>query len=161
AYDAMISDRVYRKGKSQEEAFAELRRCAGFQFDPELVERFIKTVLARDENRTASKMPVTKQTALQIGMQIEKLAIAADARDLQTLALMAKPLGATAAKHRISPIAEAASQLEKSIEQRNDLGNLMELTVKLMELCRSTYDAYLPGPTGPASRESPGRRTRS
>ncbi len=46
AYDAMVSDRCYRKGRSHEEAVAELRRCAGGQFDPELVERFIsvKTV---------------------------------------------------------------------------------------------------------------------
>jgi diguanylate cyclase (GGDEF)-like protein/PAS domain S-box-containing protein/putative nucleotidyltransferase with HDIG domain len=44
AYDAMISDRVYRKGRPPEQAMAELRRCAGTQFDPELVERFIAAV---------------------------------------------------------------------------------------------------------------------
>src|SRR5436305_39886 len=37
AYDAMVSDRVYRKGRSPQEAFAELRLWAGRQFDPELV----------------------------------------------------------------------------------------------------------------------------
>jgi response regulator RpfG family c-di-GMP phosphodiesterase len=47
AYDAMMSDRVYCKGRSREEAFAELRRCAGLQFDPELVERFISIVSER------------------------------------------------------------------------------------------------------------------
>jgi HD-GYP domain-containing protein (c-di-GMP phosphodiesterase class II) len=41
AYDAMTSDRPYRKAMSHAEAVAELRRCAGTQFDPELVERFI------------------------------------------------------------------------------------------------------------------------
>jgi putative nucleotidyltransferase with HDIG domain len=41
AFDAMVSDRVYRKGRPPEQAMAELRRCAGTQFDPELVERFI------------------------------------------------------------------------------------------------------------------------
>jgi diguanylate cyclase (GGDEF)-like protein/PAS domain S-box-containing protein len=41
AYDAMTSDRSYRKAMSHEEAVAELQRCAGTQFDPELVERFI------------------------------------------------------------------------------------------------------------------------
>jgi HD-GYP domain-containing protein (c-di-GMP phosphodiesterase class II) len=44
AYDAMISDRPYRKAMSHEEAIEELCRCAGTQFDPELVERFIEIV---------------------------------------------------------------------------------------------------------------------
>ena len=41
AYDAMISRRPYRPGvKTPEEAVAELRRCAGTQFDPAIVEAF-------------------------------------------------------------------------------------------------------------------------
>ena len=44
AYDTMISDRVYRKAHTREEAFAELRRCAGTQFDPVLVEEFIEKI---------------------------------------------------------------------------------------------------------------------
>ena len=41
AYDAMTSERPYRRAMSREDAIAELRRCAGTQFDPDLVERFI------------------------------------------------------------------------------------------------------------------------
>ncbi len=37
AFDAMVTDRVYRKGRPPEEAFEELRRCANTQFDGELV----------------------------------------------------------------------------------------------------------------------------
>jgi len=40
AYDAMTSDRPYRTATSREEALAELRRCAGSQFDPSVVEVF-------------------------------------------------------------------------------------------------------------------------
>jgi diguanylate cyclase (GGDEF)-like protein len=40
AFDAMTTDHVYRPARSQERAMAELFRCAGTQFDPELVERF-------------------------------------------------------------------------------------------------------------------------
>ena len=40
AYDAMTSDRVYRKAISHEEALEELARMAGKQFDPELVAKF-------------------------------------------------------------------------------------------------------------------------
>ncbi|HWQ75835.1 MAG TPA: diguanylate cyclase [Syntrophomonas sp.] len=40
AYDAMTSDRPYRKAMPHEDAIEELKRCAGTQFDPELVEQF-------------------------------------------------------------------------------------------------------------------------
>lgn len=40
AFDAMVSDRVYRKGCSYEDALTELERCAGTQFDPMIVEAF-------------------------------------------------------------------------------------------------------------------------
>ncbi len=48
AYDAMTNDRPYRKALSKEFAFAELKRCAGTQFDPTLVKVF--TELKRNEN---------------------------------------------------------------------------------------------------------------
>ncbi len=41
AYDAMTSDRPYRKAMKSEDAIAELKRCAGTQFDPKLVDIFI------------------------------------------------------------------------------------------------------------------------
>jgi len=47
AYDAMTSDRPYRKAMPQELAIHELRRCAGTQFDPVLVEKFIDIVTSR------------------------------------------------------------------------------------------------------------------
>jgi HD-GYP domain-containing protein (c-di-GMP phosphodiesterase class II) len=40
-FDAMTTDRPYRKALSFEEAFAELRRCSGRQFDPKVVAAFI------------------------------------------------------------------------------------------------------------------------
>ncbi|MHB8125608.1 MAG: HD-GYP domain-containing protein [Desulfitobacteriaceae bacterium] len=43
-YDAMTSDRSYRKGRTHEEAVTELRRVAGTQLDPKLVEIFCKVL---------------------------------------------------------------------------------------------------------------------
>ncbi|MEG6522282.1 sensor domain-containing diguanylate cyclase/phosphohydrolase [Desulfotomaculum sp. 1211_IL3151] len=44
AFDAMTSDRPYRRAKSIKEAILELKECSGTQFDPQLVELFYKTV---------------------------------------------------------------------------------------------------------------------
>lgn len=44
AFDAMTSDRPYRQALSWEEAFSELRKGAGVQFDPHLVDQFTKLV---------------------------------------------------------------------------------------------------------------------
>jgi putative nucleotidyltransferase with HDIG domain len=38
AYDAICSDRPYRAARSEAESLAEIRRCAGTQFDPMIVE---------------------------------------------------------------------------------------------------------------------------
>lgn len=40
-YDAMSEDRIYRKGLPDEIIYAELKRCSGSQFDPQLVKIFL------------------------------------------------------------------------------------------------------------------------
>jgi polar amino acid transport system substrate-binding protein len=41
AYDAMTTERPYCGAMSHDEALAEIRRCSGTQFDPEIVSAFI------------------------------------------------------------------------------------------------------------------------
>ncbi|MEQ8175418.1 MAG: PAS domain S-box protein [Syntrophomonadaceae bacterium] len=45
AFDAMINDRPYRKSMPVEAAIAELKKWAGIQFDPGLVEYFTNTII--------------------------------------------------------------------------------------------------------------------
>lgn len=44
AYDAMTSKRPYQEAMSKEEAKAEIERCSGSQFDPEVVKIFLATL---------------------------------------------------------------------------------------------------------------------
>jgi diguanylate cyclase (GGDEF)-like protein/putative nucleotidyltransferase with HDIG domain len=53
AYDAMSSNRVYRKRFSDEEIIAELERCKGTQFDPIVAEAFIR-ILKKNEFHSLS-----------------------------------------------------------------------------------------------------------
>jgi HD-GYP domain-containing protein (c-di-GMP phosphodiesterase class II) len=47
SFDAMVTDRPYRKGMPHWEAMEELEKCSGTQFDPQVVDAF-KRVYAKD-----------------------------------------------------------------------------------------------------------------
>ena len=67
AYDAMTSQRPYRDAIPPEEAIAELRRCAGSQFDPRVVETFCRTLANRgvdqSDSQHAAEEPVSDRSA--------------------------------------------------------------------------------------------------
>jgi PAS domain S-box-containing protein len=48
AYDAMTSDRIYRKAPGKAYAVQELKRCAGTQFDPKVVQALLEYLSATD-----------------------------------------------------------------------------------------------------------------
>jgi response regulator RpfG family c-di-GMP phosphodiesterase len=60
AFDAMTSDRVYRRGTTYEEALKELERCAGTQFDPFIVQAFKQ--IAEEDWETLRKHSVMERT---------------------------------------------------------------------------------------------------
>jgi HD-GYP domain-containing protein (c-di-GMP phosphodiesterase class II) len=43
-YDAMTSDRAYRKALPHEASVAEIRRCADSQFDPVITAEFVEAI---------------------------------------------------------------------------------------------------------------------
>ena len=53
-YDAMTSDRAYRKALPHEVAVSEIRRCSGAQFDPDVSAPFLDAVEDEREEKRAT-----------------------------------------------------------------------------------------------------------
>lgn len=62
AYGAMTDDRVYRKTHTHAEAVAELKRCSGTQFDPKVVEAFLRVL---DRNPARKSQPIIISLGIQ------------------------------------------------------------------------------------------------
>lgn len=138
AYDAIVSDRVYRKGRSREEAFAELRRCAGRQFDPGLVERFVQSV---KDYRPSSIDIQSKQSALNIGLHISRLVNAIDNHNSAEIKTLASQVEAMAADFQIPQVEALALQIKESADK--DELQLIEMVNELLSLCRSAHKTYV------------------
>ncbi len=143
SYDAMVSDRVYRKGRSHREAIEELRRCAGTQFDPNLVEHFAQKT-APDGPDTDPAVPTPQQPTIQIGYQVERLAQAIDTQDVQGLESLAARLSLIARSCDLEPIALAADRIEQQAgADEIEWLSLLRETNELLDICRKTQSGYL------------------
>jgi HD superfamily phosphodiesterase len=135
AFHAMVSHRPYRQARSYEEAFKELRRCAGTQFDPDLVEHFVEVVSARDESRRKGNEPVSNSMKLEIGREVEKIFVAVNNSSFSTLSVSAEHLATRATQYGLVQIAETASEIEKAAVENRDQMEIVQLTSKLLQLC--------------------------
>ena len=61
-YDAMVSDRPYRKALSLQEALVELRRCSGAQCDPDVVDALTTVVQAPAWSAESNTSPTGELT---------------------------------------------------------------------------------------------------
>lgn len=57
SYDAMTSDRAYRRALRHDVAEAEMRRCAGTQFDPQIVKAFLEAMARFRDFRKSQGLP--------------------------------------------------------------------------------------------------------
>ncbi len=55
SYDVMTNERPYKKAISREEGLEEIQKCAGTQFDPELVKVFVRLLSDRDSPSLSAK----------------------------------------------------------------------------------------------------------
>ncbi|MCO8122211.1 diguanylate cyclase [Stieleria sp. TO1_6] len=126
SYDSMVSDQVYRAGCTHDVAVDELRRFAGTQFDPELVEHFASVVTHKPEPQISQ--PLSEAT-LQIQFQVERLVDAINEQDIDGVRHLAARLGRHAHHCQIETIAEAADRIS---------GQATELEIPWLDLLRET-----------------------
>ena len=89
-------------------------------------------------------LSIRKQTAIQIGHQVERLAKAVTEQDVTELRSLASDLGAIARSSDIEEIAIAAERIENEAgsEELQWLA-LFRDTHELMDLCRATQSDFL------------------
>lgn len=137
SFDAMVSNRSYRKGMPIKDAIQELRRCSSTQFDPVLVELFIEIIesgsLKSGRNHSQA---FTGDVILELGQQIERLVESADQGDGETFITLAERLRQTAEKHEISMICDAASHAIDAANEDGQLENLVKQSFELLAVCR-------------------------
>lgn len=146
AFDAMVSHRVYRPGRSHEEAFAELRRCSGSQFDGELVERFINLGLGWRPDIGHGSSDTANKLAISIGQQTERIIRSFETRQRAALCEQLNELGRTAKDSDLPGIAGLAAQLTPmlaDIRQESEWEQLLPIVQDLIEMCLTIQRAHI------------------
>ena len=111
----------------------------GDQFDPDQVKRFI-TVICKDPLH-ASHRGVSKQMALAMGIQAERIAIALESRDFASLSAMASQLVATTREECWAPVTSLAARLSEAAKNDPDMFELVKLTTELMQICNASQES--------------------
>jgi len=135
AFSSIVSHRPYREARTFEEAFEELRRFAGKQFDPDLVEHFIEVVRSRDESRQKGTARVLNAVKLEIGEEVERLFMAVNTSAFGTLGTIADRLSVKANKHGLGQVVAVARKIQKASEEKPDIIQIVRLASELTEAC--------------------------
>lgn len=145
AYDAMVSDRVYRPGRPPEQAFAELRRCAGTQFDPDLVERFTNLQIGWRPDSRYCTTAGNDRSAIRVGHLTERTLHAYETHDAPALNQALSQLAIVGEKNDYPAIQHLATQLSKAVSERDrsswDIA--VPILQDLIETCLTVQRAHV------------------
>ncbi len=144
AYDSMTTEAAYRRRLTRAEAIEELRRCAGTQFDSELVERFVSAVKLKSQEYV--EIPrISTDTALSIGLQIERLVAALDDHNMEELRELTEKLQHTARRTGIDHMVRVAAELQQALTDETDIIEVTQIANDLLDLCRLTQVSLIQG----------------
>ena len=145
AYDAMVNDRHDLPGGSHQEAIEELRRLSGKQFDPDLVEHFIHKIDQVAPQCTSGALAIQRLASLEIGTQVEQLAIAVSQSDTETITQVSQQIAELADSiglHRVSESAMKFREVNLS-DPANDEDQLLQQARDLIDACREMQSNFL------------------
>ena len=157
----LVSDSVYRKGLSEEEAIEELRRNAGTQFDPELVERFMELLDSRPELRQGNQGTIqfSKDFAIQLAYISEQITKSFDEQDFDLLRANAQKLEAAANQYKDPKLKVIAAKLiNHSVADDGkeiEVNRIMSDVIQLLELCHTAQQEFLL----PSGESTPGENS--
>ncbi len=159
AFDAMVSDRIYRKGCSVETAFAELQRCAGSQFDPMLVERFAAIQVGWRPDSRLYVHDGLERNAIKIGHLTERLLHAFDTHDAGALSDSLKQLAFIAEEDEQMAIANLANALADTVCERDQHSweQGVPILQDLVEICLTIQRAHVRDVAARTTRGLPGK----
>lgn len=143
SFDAMVSDRPYRRGMSIADALAELRRCAGTQFDPELVEAFCTIIQSGTGQHLAIQETVANEVMLSISEQVESIANAAEKGDKDSFLALTQRLKETAEQSSLTGVAVVAEKVTNVASEDAQLETLVQESFELLAICRSLHSSVV------------------
>jgi len=145
AYDAMVTDRCYRKGRPPEEAFDELKRCAGGQFDPMLVDRFVRQKSGWRIDRGMILDETCPKAALNLGYNMERVIHSFESRDPVSLKRRLEKLQQCAEKNDLIHIAMITSEFAKDSDRKTigEWESLIPMLDDLINVSLTVQRAFL------------------
>ncbi len=145
AFDAMVSNRVYRKGRPVEQAFEELRRCAGTQFDPDLVERFIDLKTGWRPDSRYFQSDFDDRLAVSVGHLTERTLYAYESRDREALRSVLAQLEWTGQQCDLPAVSHLSARLRECVEtdQTEVWEDCLPILQDLLEMCMTVQRAHI------------------
>lgn len=143
-YDAMTSNRVYRKRLSDEEVRAEFIRCSGTQFDPALTEIFIRLIDSGEMHpytvegmATSEKGLVLKSAILENHLQEMTLSgdtVVRNPEHVRMLCFIMKLKEKKGERVDVFFIGSQNDEMMAEEDVRNTIGQLIKLHLKMQDV---------------------------
>ena len=133
AWDSMTTSRPWRPGRTFESAAAELRRCAGSQFDAQCVEHFLKILSVSSTTTQATQMSVDARTIIE---DLAEISASLEEQNFERVATITHHLRSAASRLGATNITRHADQLRSAVMSDTDLLNILHITRALTTECQ-------------------------